>query len=60
MTKQQRERLQCLKREATQAKSALIRIMSEVGAISPAEGRKLGRAINAVERWQVTGAGAPR
>lgn len=52
MTKQQRERLAHLKAEATQAKSALIRILSEVEGLSPASARKLGAAIERVERWQ--------
>jgi hypothetical protein len=54
MTKEQRERLAHLKREATQAKSALMRILSEVETISASSALKLAKGIERIERWQNT------
>ena len=55
MTKQQREELIHLRREASQAKSRLIALASRIDAISPRQGEQLGKIIARLEDWQNAG-----
>lgn len=52
MTKQQAEQLAHLKKEINSPKSALIRLMREVGHISPSKASQLDAIIGRLEAWQ--------
>ncbi len=52
MTKEQRKELKSLKSRLSQPKSDLIRIASQISAISPKQGDELLRIIGRLESWQ--------
>ena len=52
MTKQQTEQLAHLKKEINSPKSALIRLVREVGQISPTQAAQLESIIGRLESWQ--------
>jgi hypothetical protein len=52
MTKDQREELQHLKREANSPKSELIDLIRKIEAISPKEAEKLTKIVGKLENWQ--------